>query len=62
MPSLISPESQIIRAKSLVTLATESVRLEVILGTESVCLEITLANESVCLGHGMMSVPVHMSF
>ena len=38
MPSQISPKSQIIGAKSLVTLATESVGLEVTLATESVCV------------------------
>ena len=38
MLSQISPKSQIIRAKSLVILATESVCLEVSLATKSVCL------------------------
>ena len=49
MPSQISPKSRITRAKSLVTLATESVCLEVTLAAESVCLEVALAAESVCL-------------
>ena len=40
MPNRISPKSQIIRAKPLVTLATESVCLDVTLATESVCLSL----------------------